>query len=377
MPKWFIFLFLSTSLQAEELPTFGLSYLVYYSTVIFTAKPLAEAKYVINTREGGYELRRFVIQQVIKQDSAALPDTIAVEISNYEFEGTEFPEFIFYGRYDPPLYPHHPRVFVPVLSGIRPFQGNTAFVPIQHDNPGGYYFHPNPDQPLSDWAFQTRKIIRRFDSLLDLRYIQPPKAQNQALFEWIDQHQSCWNKDTGMVYRPFNDCDWGPYQYEVFQWINGNGIWQDAWKSILLSGSLLHEFGTILSRPEDTPIAFACTEGRVFLMEQISKGIEPAIAIQVLTEALWSWDWDPYRQLPASETERYQAMQLVLPKLEDPETQHIAIYFIRAALLHPEFPWKDKDGISPLAALKKAYNTSKDEYFRNSLASLIGAIERK
>ena len=377
MPKWLIFLFLSASLHAEDLPTFGLGYLVYYSTVIFTAIPLVEEKYVITTREGCYEVRRFVIQQVIKQDSTVLPDTIAVEVSNYNFDGTEFLEFICYGSYDPPLYPHHPRVFAPVLSGIRPFQANIAFVPHQHDNPGGYYFHAYPDQPLSDWVFQTQKIMRRFDSLMALRNIQPPNAQNLALFEWIDQHQSCWKRDTEIVYCPFSDCDWGPYEYKVFEWINGNGLWQDAWKSILLSGLLRHEYGTILSRPEDTPIAFACTEGRAFLMEQISKGIEPAIAIQVLTEALWSWDWDQYRQLPAPEAERYQAMQLVLPKLEDPETQHIAIYFIRAALLHPEFPWKDKDGISPLAALKKAYNVSTDEYFRSGLESLIREIERK
>jgi hypothetical protein len=375
MPKWLIFLFLSASLQAEDLPTFGLGYMVYYSTVIFTAKPLAEAKYVINTREGGYELRRFVVQQLIKQDTTALPDTIAIEVSSYEFNATEFPEYIFYGRYDPPIYPHHPRVFSPVLSGIRPFRGNTAFVPFQHENPGGYNFHPFTDQLLSDWVFQTRKTIVRFDSLLALRRIQPPIAQNKALFEWIDQHQDCWKRDTAIVYRPFSDCDWGPYEYEVFEWINGNGIWQDAWKSILLSGSLRKEYGMILSRPEDTPIAFDCTEGRAFLMEQIEKNVAQSIAVQLLTNALWSWD--QYGQSPPPEAERYRAMQIVLPLLEVRETQPIAIYFIRAALFHPEFPWQDKDGISHLTALKKAYNTTTDEYFKSRLEGLIGEIERK
>jgi hypothetical protein len=196
MPKWLIFLFLSASLQAEELPTYELGDLVYYSAVIFTAKPLAEAKYVINTREGGYELRRFVIQQIIKQDSAALPDTIAIEVSSYEFAGTEFPEYIFYGQYYPPIYPHHPRVFYPVPSGIRPFRGNTAYVPYQHENPGGYNFHAAPDQTLSEWVFQSRKTMNRFDSLLALRRIEPLEAQNKALFEWIDQHHSCWKRDT-------------------------------------------------------------------------------------------------------------------------------------------------------------------------------------
>jgi hypothetical protein len=375
MPKWFIFLFLSASLQAEDLPTFGLGYMVYYSTVIFTAKPLAEAKYVINTREGGYELRRFVVQNVIKQDSAALPDTIVIEVSNYEFEGAEFPEYIFYGRYDPPIYPHHPRVFYPVLSGIRPFRGNTAFVPYQHDNPGGYYFHAAPDYTLPEWVFQTRKTILRFDSLLTLRRIQPPTAQNKALFEWIDQHQVCWKPYTAIAYRHFDACDWGPYEFEVFQWINGNGIWQDVWKSIQLSGMLRGEYGAVLTRPENTPIAFSCTEGRAFLMERISKNLDPALAIQLLTDAMWGWD--QYLQTDPPEAERYQSMQMVLPLLEVRETQHIVLYFVRAALFHPEFPWQDKDGISPLVALKKVYSSTTDEYFKSRLEGLIGEIERK
>lgn len=375
MPKLCVFLLLSASLQAEELPTFGLGYLVYYSTVIFTAKPLAEEKYVINTREGGYELRRFIVQHVIKQDSAALPDTIAVEVSNYEFEGVEFPEYIFYGRYDPPLYPHHPRVFSPILSGIRPFRGNTAFVPHQHDNPGGYYFHEAPDQPLSEWVFQTRKIMLRFDSLLELRRIESPVAQNKALFEWIDQHQSCWKRDTVIVYRPFSDCDWGPYGYEVFEWINGNGIWQDAWKSILLSKMLRPEYGTVTSQPQGTPNAFACPEGRNFLMEQIASNKESGIAISLLGNATWGWDHDYL--LPATEMERYRVMQAVLPLLEKREYQYAAMNLIRTALLSPEFPWKDKDGISPLAALKKAHAATQEEYFKMELERLIGEIERK
>jgi hypothetical protein len=376
MPKWFIFLFLSASLQAEEMPSFGLGDLVYYSTCIFTAKPLAEAKYVINTREGGYELQRFVIQNVIKQDTTALPDTIAIEVSNYEFEATEFPEYIFYGQYYPPIYPHHPRVFYPVPSGIRPFRGSTAFVPHQHDNPGGYYLHAAPDQTLDDWVFQTQKIMNRFDALLALRRIESLEAQNSALFEWIDQHHSCWKRDTVIVYRPFNACDWGQYEYEVFQWINGNGIWQDAWKSIQLSGLLSrYEYGTILTQPENTPIAFACTEGRAFLMEQISKDIKPAISIQLLSEAIWSWNENLLSL--ATEAERYRAMQLVLPLLEVQETQYGVLYFIRAAAFHPDFPWKDKDGVSPLAALKKVYKTTTDEHLKRGLEGLIGEIERK
>jgi len=375
MPKWLIFLFLSASLQAEELPTYELGDLVYYSAVIFTAKPLAEAKYVINTREGGYELRRFVIQQIIKQDSAALPDTIAIEVSSYEFAGTEFPEYIFYGQYYPPIYPHHPRVFYPVPSGIRPFRGNTAFVPFQHENPGGYNFHAAPDQTLSEWVFQTRKTMNRFDSLLALRRIEPLEAQNTALFEWIDQHHSCWKRDTMIDYRPFNECDWGQYEYEVFQWINGNGIWQDAWKSIQLSKKLRPEYGTITSQPEDTPNAFACPEGRNFLLEQIASNQEPGIAISLLGNATWGWDHDYL--LPATEAERYQVMQSVLPLLEKMELQYAVMNLIRTALLSTEFPWKDKDGISPLGALKRAHVATQDEYFKTQLERLIEEIERK
>ncbi len=370
-----IFLLCSLLLPTEDLPTFGLGYMVYYSTVIFTAKPLAEEKYVINTREGGYELRRFVIEHVIKQDSAALPDTIAIEVSNYKLEGTEFPEYIFYGLYDLPPYPHHPRVFSPVLSGVRPFRGNTAFVPFQHENPGGYNFHAAPDQTLSEWVFQTRKTIQRFDSLLALRRIQPPITQNKDLFEWIDQHQSCWKRDTHIENSPFSDCDWGPYEYEVFEWINGNGIWQDAWKSIMLSKILGPEYGAVTSQPEDTPYAFSCPEGRAFLMEQIASKKEPGIAISLLGSATWGWDQDFI--LPATEVERYLAMQIVLPLLEKREYQYGVMHLIRAALLSREFPWKDKDGISPLAALKKAHAATQDEYFKSELERLIGEIERK
>jgi len=338
MPKWLIFLFLSASLQAEELPSLGLGYMVYYSTCIFTAKPLAEAKYVINTREGGYELRRFVIQNVIKQDTTALPDTIAIEVSNYEFEATEFPEYIFYGQYYPPIYPHHPRVFYPVPSGIRPFRGNTAFVPFQHENPGGYYLHAAPNQTLSEWVFQTQKTIQRFDSLLTLRLIQP-------------------------------------YEYEVFEWINGNGIWKDAWKSMQLSKMLRPVYGMVTSQPEDTPNAFACPEGRNFLLEQIASNQEPGIAISLLGNATWGWDHDYL--LPATEAERYQVMQSVLPLLEKGEYQYAVMNLIRTALLSPEFPWKDKDGISPLGALKRVHAATQDAYFKTQLERLIREIEGK
>jgi len=375
MPKWLIFLFLSASLQAEELPSLGLGYMVYYSTCIFTAKPLAEAKYVINTREGGYELRRFVIQNVIKQDTTALPDTIAIEVSNYEFEATEFPEYIFYGQYYPPIYPHHPRVFYPVPSGIRPFRGNTAFVPFQHENPGGYYLHAAPNQTLSEWVFQTQKTIQRFDSLLTLRLIQLPIAQNKALFEWIDQHPSCWNQDTFVNYHPFNESDWGPYEYEVFEWINGNGIWKDAWKSMQLSKMLRPVYGMVTSQPEDTPNAFACPEGRNFLLEQIASNQEPGIAISLLGNATWGWDHDYL--LPATEAERYQVMQSVLPLLEKGEYQYAVMNLIRTALLSPEFPWKDKDGISPLGALKRVHAATQDAYFKTQLERLIREIEGK
>ncbi len=248
-------------------------------------------------------------------------------------------------------------------------------MPFQHENPGGYNFHAAPDQTLSEWVFQTRKTIQRFDSLLALRRIQPPITQNKALFEWIDEHQSCWRRDTHIENSPFSDCDWGPYEYEVFEWINGNGIWQDAWKSILFSKILLPEYGTVTSQPEDTPYAFSCPEGRAFLMEQIASNKEPGIAISLLGSATWGWDQDFL--LPATEVERYRVMQIVLPLLEKREYQYGVMHLIRAALLSTELPWKDKDGISPLAALKKAHAAAQDEYFKTELERLIGEIERK
>lgn len=374
MYKFCLIPYLLFTLQAEELPSLGLGSMVYNSTVIFTAKPLAEDVQVLNTREHTYETRSFVVQEVIKQDSTALPDTISVEVSNYCFEGAEFPEFIFYGRYDPPIYPHHPRVFRPTLSGIRPFRGSISFVPHQHDVPGCYYFHGYPDQPLSAWVLHTKKTMARFDSLLTLRRIEPATAQNQALFEWIHQHQYCWKRDTGSVYHPFSDCDLGDYEYVIFEWINGNGLWQDAWKSIMLSKAMRQEY-MITSRPEGTSNAFACTDGRAFLMKQISSGLKPDIAIGLLSNAIW--DWNEYDHLPATEAERFQAMKIVLPWLEIRETQSTVLYFIRSAVFHPDIPWKDRDGVSPLAALIKVQPVSQDEDFKSGLERLIGEIKRK
>ncbi len=85
---------------------------------------------------------------------------------------------------------------------------------------------------------------------------------------------------TDVTIRPFIECDWGPFEHEVFGWINGNGIWQDAWKSILLSKMLRPEYGEIRSQPEGTPNAFACPEGRNFLLEQIKAGISPLAALK-------------------------------------------------------------------------------------------------
>jgi hypothetical protein len=168
----------------------------------------------------------------------------------------------------------------------------------------------------------------------------------------------------------FSDCDWGQYPDDVFKWINGNGIWQDAWKSMLLSRAYMPQY-IQMSRPEDTPNAFACEEARAFLMGQIASGDEADIALRLLSDDFY--DCGRYTSLP--ETDQQKIIRLALPYLERRETMYTVYYLIQAAMECAHSKALIKRNTVLLEALKKAHAACLDEYFKKKFGQLILEIE--
>lgn len=384
------------TLRAEDQPTFSLGEMVCTSTAIFSARPLNEPGMVWNSPRYHYSIHRFVVTEILLQDTLTLPDTILVCLNDYCISVADYPVFLFYGQYIPGSYTDTSALFIPTSSGIRPFNENSAFIPFQWENPGCYHLLEKSGTSLQDWVAHTYRALVRFQALRALRQIQPAAAQNQALFAWIEQNRQCWQPDTTQnnfrQYDPYStgfipttgrsdttqndpgECDWGDYRWQVFQWINGNGLWQDAWKSMLLSEALMPQYGMVSTRPPDTPNPFSTEEARAFLITRITAADHAALALQTLAQAVWSWDEDPP---PVPEAERTKIMALALPLLEQEANKYSVLYLIRAAALYPgTLKWQDSPGVSPLAALKKVHS-SQDEYFNSVVKELIGELERK
>lgn len=355
MFRLLMLLVLSLPLQAEELPTLGLGDLVYYSPVIFSGRLLPGPALLHETREGYYHLRYAVVERIIR--GGPLPDTVAVETGSYQLEDRGFSQLLCFGYYEMPTYPHHPRVFQPFLSGIRPFQNDTVYTPFQPENPGDYRMIPSIGPPVTAWIGATEDVMLRFGQLETLRLIPDPKSQNEALFQWINQQRHCYFPDTNRYKLPWHDCDWGPYSYQVFRWINGNGIWQDTWRSILLSVELMPEYGYIWHGPEGAPPAFVTPDARVFLMDNIRHNVHLDICLLLLSESLWSWDHDT----PATQEEYQAAVTLMIPMLDQPDTRMGAFYGLNQAILHHKHPWKDQAGAAPLSAIRDVQEKVKNQ----------------
>jgi hypothetical protein len=370
----FVILFAIFSAKAEELITLGLFSLVYSSTNIFTARPIEGKE--IRLPNSYSELRPFLVQNLVRGLGISSGDTVWVDTDNYAFVQFEekkidwqfFDGVIFYGNfYSPPSFSFKSAVFCPTISGIRPFSGEIAFTPIQSENPGPYYLGGKKGETMLEMVAKTKLVMARLDSILALR------NDNQALFEWISAHKIALKQSDLSDFKDWKT-NWGELQWEVFQWINGNGIWQDAWKSMLLSKEIL-SFGGTLSRPEDMQNAFLNNEARAFLMREIAQiSGSRNEAIQVLSSSLWDW---PSNQNSISLEEQTQIIQLAIPLLENDAMQFSALQLIQNSSFPPDYEWQWRRNVSALPFLKKALGKTTDEYFRKNLVSCIQRMEQK
>lgn len=385
MKKWAFFLLAGivvSSAKAEELHTLTLLSLVYRSPVIFSAKPLQALGIQQKNNGSDRRIRLFLVLDILRHDSGLLPDTVAVSFDDYEFSRQErgaeivFDTVVFYGDF----YQNEGNeltepLFYPTSSGIRLFHQDSMFTPIQISNPGSYYFIGGQGISASDWILKTQQTIVRLDKVLALRHIQPLSVQNKMIFEWIAEHRTAL-KNSNPFYSLDEDNNWGELRWDIFKWINGNGIWEDAWSGILLSYEI-DSLWPILSRPEGAENAFNNEEARAFLMVQItSENGRKFPALFLLGESLWK---------PNSLTESVSAtaqiaiMKLALPLLQDPQLRTSALQLLENAAFPPEYSWQYRTNLSLLPDLKRQLEQLEqpvEEYFRDNLVRLITKMEK-
>lgn len=372
---------LTGPLKAEELFTLSLISLVQHSPIIFSAKPLLEPENIADSKNKGTRIQRFLVLDVLRQDSFGLPDTVAVSLEGYEFRAweqgapIEFDTVILYGDFYRETYSRAIKpLFQPAMSGIRLFHQDSIFVPIQLSNPGGFYFAGGRADSFIGWKTKTTKTIARLEKLLAMRQEQPASEQNQMLMHWIRENSEALKQSD-----PFSlaneDSNWGELSWQVFEWINGNGIWQDAWDAMLLSKELYLE-RPILGLPEGKESAFNNEAARAFLLAQIAAGKGQEFqAMYVLSGSLWTFG---NLETSISAEKQTEIIGLAFRFLHDPNLRYVALQLLENAAFAPEYDWRNRNDLSYLPALKELLEQLKpsdEDYFRNNLIRLIARMK--
>lgn len=268
----FISLHWSSPLEAEELPTFPITYLSSECQEIVLAKPL------FVEGENHYFLSKNIFSEGAFQDTICLqnPEGLLETKSRFSDNGINFKEaeelILFVDRTEN-------GITHPFLSGIRILKDNKIFQPFQLSNPGGMYLIPIGEK--IDWQELIRRIQNvkyRIDKLFDLKAIANKELRNDSLFSWIERNRADFYLDDCRINE---DCGWGFLDNEVFNWITASGISGDTWKA----GQVFRETKTLYyfqKRNEpysgylyDEGRSFASFEGVNFLMEKITNDETP------------------------------------------------------------------------------------------------------
>lgn len=395
-----MFILAISSLKAsvvEEWAVLDLFGLVYRCPVIFTAKPLESEGFSRST------VRRFVIENRIRTNGLVLPDTINIaewqfyEICNCrswaDLQAENMPTlnsydlFVFFGEFHIANNLYIKRAFYPIMSGIRAFRSDTMFAAYRIDSVSDFMLRGGEVISSNDFVKKIYRTMTRIDSLVELRKITPVSEQNKALIAWAKVHlEDLKNSNSHFIDMLHHDKEdnWGQVQWEIFQWINGNGIWQDAWEGMVLSMEI-----------NDIPVrscpdyrcntrAFANLEARTFLYEIIGDTLTKenvlSLAIEVLNDNLFYPDYQ--EKTPRIEQpERQRILNLMTPLLAHQS------YNIRSGALSiisqvidnsnagiPYAPYHYDEAV--LIALKSALLRETEGYLKENLIRVIAQMEQ-
>lgn len=326
--------------DVEEWSIYDLFGLVYHCPVIFTAIPLESEGVSQST------IRRFVIKDRIRTNDVTLPDTINIagwkiyEVCNCQ-EGwmdsqtdtetvsptlNSYDIFMFFGEFHVAgTYYREKRTFYPIMSGVRAFRSDTMFAARRAGSHEPFQLSPGEAISLHNFVQKTYRTIARLDSLLDLRKITSMSEQNTALLSWIKNHLEDLKSSVPIFldeYREDRENNWGEVQWEVFQWINANGIWQDSWKGMVLS--LEVDDRPITTCPEKCKTnAFTRLDARAFLYSIIGDTTTTQRVHDLALKVLERIYYDP-------------GYEVELPRIEQAEIQRISDLMI-PLLTHPGY----------------------------------------
>jgi hypothetical protein len=368
--------------------TYGLSYLYIESKDVFVVKPLSYT-FEDNTVMGRTYHFKLLITNVLKSNEVRNSYTIDSYINGYDFDEMfekygNIDTFLMFGHY-------HEFIFYPTSSGIRPFKNDTLFLPIQYNNPGIYEFKPKPNNSLSDCLSKVYKIKSRVDSFLNLQKIRDFNYRNQVLFDWINEHSfemKDFTEPDSTEMWVFNT-KWGSLSNDIFEWINTSGIWEDAWKGMLLSKKIL---GNSVNEPYFEMLkSFTNPEARGFLMDVIQNDTlleNKKRAFEMLPSTLWNVEhYDELRNetpmyledsTEINATEQEKILLFAQPFLWDKNLYGEALRLIEKASL----PWSNEDLLNrynfmalPELELKLAQTQTNDKDFILQLTTLISNMK--
>lgn len=361
--------------KGEALPTYGLDYLVYYGPCIFTATLVQEPLSVAKTKFSQDRIQRFALCNVLRADSMEIPDTIVVSMNAYSLAfyelnrdiSSQSDTFLIFGDYD--RSNPESRIFHPVASGIRAFMSGDAFVPWQGDFTYRF-FRTLENTPLHLTIELVRNTIERFREVEAMRATQPLAAQNRVLLDWVRGHLNEFKTLRLEQNGPptFNHwTGWGEYPEAIFNWIDENDIWKDAWEGMQLSKSIDNRAYSSFHIPSGLP--FCNPEARAFLMQQIRDTTEYSmVAVQVLNNSLWG---DYEHDAIISPEEQSQIIQLGLSLLEDTLLRHHALYLVLNASRPYDYDQQYRRNRTALPVLEAIFNRTPEGYFKKRMEEIM------
>ncbi len=338
---FFLLLFISINLTAEDLPTLPTVELVVRS------KYVAIAEFSDDNKDYPNNLR-FNVLTWLKKTPIKISDQIvirgfsSIDTGSYLIKSNSNIEcsvdrFLLF--FNPPYEGEEKDHYDLFLSGFRGLSKNgEVLYPLQLENPGPYRIvkaesnwtgvnWPNEWNVLLD---KVKEEIERTEQVFALRQIENMDTRNEAILGWIEKHLSELKNENSRNYDR-----WGSLTEDLFKWVWSSGRDTASWRVLLLRQQLDTFFVYPHIQIEDGARApFGNPDARRFFIEKINDPnaglVEKRIAVFHLNRSLWTNyylrpEYFPKRPITKKEQSGLADLFAELIKHDDPFIKETAI----------------------------------------------------
>jgi hypothetical protein len=383
IPALLPFLILPAHVEARLLPTLSVRELALHAETIVLSEPT----------ENPSAPTRFKVQEVLRGDGLKPGDTLTVDLGLHDLRvhaSIQLPA----KKQNPPIVEQallflgpnrgtrEQARFEPVASGLRFWtRGRSLLVPVQIQNPGGYFMEERRDV---DWAGLVRQARADAGAIADLmarKKQRPVGRRNRALLEWVESHRHEFGSPTKADHPEKTTQGWGHLEVDVFQWVLDTCEPADCWSAVKLYAELNRGSVPPLHEP-----SFGTREGRALLLRVAAAGDvlegDRLRALTLLSHPFTLWA-GPLQRLPRvqfldakEQTDLIDRLAPLLPSKSAP-LRAAAARTLRCAS-HPEVVADEHPKSQrALPALVKAFRLEYPGEPRDQIAEAIGVLDAK